>query len=93
MDDIEPLDAFGSMGGLLAKYAVPAAGAAAAVIGLVVLLRSRGAGRLPSIAAHPAHGPFQPGLAPLVVQLMLPGASAGHGAPHAILAGTVAEQV
>ena len=77
MDDIEPLDALGSMGGIIAKYALPAVGALVAVIGLVMALRPRKAGLHPAFN-HSAHS--LPGAVRFVVQFLLPAESAGHHA-------------
>jgi carbon monoxide dehydrogenase subunit G len=51
LDDVEPLDVMGSMGGTIAKYALPAVGGLAAV-GLGVLLLARG-GRGAATAPSP----------------------------------------
>lgn len=51
LDDVEPLDVMGSMGGTIAKYALPAVGGLAAV-GLGVLLLARG-GRRAATAPSP----------------------------------------
>ncbi|MCV9994304.1 SRPBCC family protein [Paeniglutamicibacter sp. ZC-3] len=77
MDDVEPLDALGSMGGIIAKYALPAVGALVAVIGLIAALRPRKAG-LPPASNHSALS--LPGAVHLVVQILMPAELAGNNA-------------
>lgn len=67
IDEVEPLDVMGSMGDIVAKYAVPAAGALTAVIALILLLTRRGRGPVP-VAGFPVGGT---GL-PLTINLVLP---------------------
>ena len=44
IDDVEPLDVMGSMGGALIKFALPGAGALAALIAFIALLARKGRG-------------------------------------------------
>ena len=81
IDDVEPLNVMGSMGGTIAKYALPGAGILAAVIAVIALLARRGGSRG---GAGPSHGfgGYAPAAAavPLVIQLVLPsGARPGFG--------------
>lgn len=68
LDDVEPLDVMGSMGGTIAKYALPAVGSLAA-LGVGVVLLARG-GRRAATAPSPvtiilsfSGGPFADALA------------------------------
>ena len=79
-DDVEPLDALGSMGGIIAKYALPAVGALVAVIGLIAALRPRKVGLLPA-SNHSALS--LPGAVHLVVQILMPAELAGNHASKA----------
>ncbi|MFC9356246.1 SRPBCC family protein [Rhodococcus sp. NPDC057014] len=74
IDEVEPLDVMGSMGGTVMKYALPGAGVLAAVIALIALLARKGRGPAPVFppagfgGGYPAAGA---GL-PLVINLVLP---------------------
>ncbi|MET7664754.1 SRPBCC family protein [Streptomyces sp. NPDC005356] len=69
LDDLEPLDVVGSMGGLIAKRALPVLGAVAVAVVGVVLLR-RGRGRPP--AARSGGWDAAAGVVPVVINLTLP---------------------
>lgn len=84
IDDVEPLDVMGSMGGTLAKYALPGAGILAVAFALFTLLTRRGRGHETGGPSHGFAG-FAPAGAsvPLVIQLVLPsGARPGEGLAH-----------
>ncbi|MFC9840135.1 SRPBCC family protein [Rhodococcus sp. NPDC127530] len=70
IDEVEPLDVMGSMGGTLMKVALPGAGVLAAVIALIVLLTRKGRGPAPAAfgSGYPSAGI---GL-PLTINLVFP---------------------
>jgi carbon monoxide dehydrogenase subunit G len=73
IDEVEPLDVMGSMSGTVMKYALPGAGALAAVIGLIVLLTRKGRGSAPSVSPNGFGGSYPAGIGlPLVINLVLP---------------------
>jgi carbon monoxide dehydrogenase subunit G len=67
LGDVEPLDVMGSMGGLIAKRAIPIVGAVAAAVVGVFLLRRGSRATWPK---QPAWGPA--GAVPVVLNLTLP---------------------
>jgi len=68
IDDVEPLDVFGSMGSTVVKYAAPAAGVLVAMLAGVALWNHRAGGGRPTRLGKAA------GLAtPIVVNIILPG--------------------
>ncbi|MDT2004249.1 carbon monoxide dehydrogenase [Rhodococcus opacus] len=75
IDEVEPLDVMGSMSGTVMKYALPGAGALAAVIALIVLLTRKGRGPAPAAFSPAAFGSGYPpagiGL-PLAINLVFP---------------------
>lgn len=73
LDDVEPLDVMGSMGGLVAKYALPAlAGTAIVVVGAILLgRRSRAGNYLPAVPGATGYSR----LSPVNVFLTLPSPS------------------
>ncbi|WP_157951373.1 SRPBCC family protein [Rhodococcus opacus] len=74
IDEVEPLDVMGSMGGTVMKYALPGAGALAAVIGLIVLLTRKGRGSAQSFSPNGFGGSYPTagiGL-PLAINLVFP---------------------
>lgn len=75
LDDIEPLDVMGSMGGIIAKYGVPSIIALVSIIAAIVMIARKGSGkRTPAGAMSvPASGWPQPSGSPVVVNLLLPG--------------------
>ena len=86
MDDIEPLDAFGSFGGVIVKYALPVVGAVAALaVGVIVMRRSkqsRSSGRIGQPANLPSVGhqgalPAGPTIVPIIFHDAARGEAAG----------------
>lgn len=72
MDDIEPLDAFGNFGDVIAKYAVPAAGALVVIVGAVLLARRPGG--VPSAVRGGFPGGPAHTIIPIIIYTGLPGA-------------------
>ncbi|GGL13927.1 SRPBCC family protein [Nocardia jinanensis] len=81
IDEVEPLDVMGSMSGIVAKYALPGAGALAAVVTLIVLLTRRGRGRA-GPARPGAFGGYPAAGLPLTINLIFPTYS-GYNGPFA----------
>jgi carbon monoxide dehydrogenase subunit G len=75
LDDIEPLDVMGSMGSIIAKYAVPSVIALVGIIAAIVMISRSGRGKRlpPGALGVPAQGWAQPGGSPVVVNFLLPG--------------------
>ncbi|MFE5703438.1 SRPBCC family protein [Rhodococcus koreensis] len=76
IDEVEPLDVMGSMSGTVMKYALPGAGALAAVIGLIVLLTRKGRGSAHSFSPNGFGGSYPAGIGlPLAINLVFPTAA------------------
>jgi hypothetical protein len=86
LDDVEPLDVVGNMGGLIAKYALPAAGALALAGVSAILLgrRSRSSGFQSGLNTS-SNGGFPAGFGggPVNIFLTLPAAFPGAATSHA----------
>ncbi|MDI9978867.1 SRPBCC family protein [Rhodococcus sp. IEGM 1307] len=79
IDDVEPLDVMGSMGSTVMKYALPGAGALAAVLALIFALTRRGRGAGARYTGQSAHSGGYTGISsgvPLVINLVFPAPSA-----------------
>lgn len=96
IDDVEPLDALGSFGDVIAKYALPAVGAVAAIVGIAVLARLSGQGHSVSTSQDlPIGHRGMPApifsVLPIIIHTGSSGESVSLGRVNGIIEGEVAE--